>query len=82
MFALTKTHFGRQICPRTELECVAGLVTASAVGERSDWPEEVEWKDEVVQPPAQASHPTVLRREGRPPIGTVRWWWWSWGGQW
>ena len=57
--------------------CVAGLVTAIAVGERSDRPEEVKWKGEFVQPPAQASHPTVLRREGRPPTGTVRWWsWW------
>ena len=60
---------------------VAGLVTAVAVGDCSDCPEEVKWKDELLQPLAQASLPTVLRWEGRPPTGTV-WWWWSWGGQW
>ena len=54
--------------------CVPGLVAVVVVvGDVGDRPsEEVEWKDKLLQPPAQVSPPTVLRWEGRPPTGTVR----------
>ena len=52
---------------------VPGLVAVVVVGDVGDRPsEEVEWKDGLLQPPAQVVPPTILRWEGRPPTGTVR----------
>ena len=52
------------------LTCVPGLVAVVVVGDDGDrLAEEEKWKDELLQPSAQAD---LLRWEVRPPTGTVR----------